>query len=522
MADPGAGYARIMTRSDWLFLAALAAVCLALAVLQYRWTGELSRVEEQRTRAALAAQTQQVAAAVAEELGRSVRQLLPRVDELDALGGRQAHENRYQEWLKQDDGSLFARIGVARPVKGGALELSVFQDGRLAVTEWPAVWKEFRKQAEARLREDGEPPFTPMNANWIEVPVWDDDGEREWLLLDLDMNYVRTEWLPTLVARYLNGDSFVWRAVRADGSVVAGSGRESQPDAEVGIFPTHFPRDRHGETHWQLQVWYRDGSLEAAVRGARWRNLAISGLLLALIMAAGVALLRYNQRARETMAVERRFFASVSHELRTPLTAIRAAGQSLADDVVRGDEQRRQYAGIIVRQAEQLSDLVDQVLHFSAVGAGNGEVALDAVLESARETASGEIRAAGCEVEFRVAASLPKVRGDASALRRLFQNLLTNAARHGGQGKWIGVTAEVDHDAVLVTVRDRGPGMTPSELGQVFTPFFRGEAARSKQTRGVGIGLSLVREIAEAHGGTVTASNDKGAVFTVRLPRAKA
>jgi signal transduction histidine kinase len=511
-----------MNRSGWLFLGTLAALCLALAALQYRWTGELSRAEEQRTRAALADDVQQVATAVSGEMRRSVRQLLPRADELDALGGRQAHESRYQDWLEQEDRRLFSRIGVARPRKGGVLELSVFHDGQLSAAEWPDVWKEFRKQAEARLREDGEPPFTPADATWIEVPVWGEEGEREWLLLELDMKYVQSTWLPALVKAHLNSDLFVWRAVRADGAVVAGDGRQGRPDAEAGIFPTHFPRDRHDETRWQLQVWHRDGSLETAIRGARWRNLAVSGILLALIMAAGVALLRYNQRARETMAVERRFFASVSHELRTPLTAIRAAGQSLADDVVKGDDQRRQYAGIIVRQAEQLSDLVDQVLHFSAVGAGSGEVGLEAVLESARESASGEIRAAGCEVEMTIAPGLPKVRGDASALRRLFQNLLTNAARHGGQGKWIGVDARAGKGEVVVTVRDRGPGLTPSELGQLFTPFFRGEAARSKQTRGVGIGLSLVREIAEAHGGSVTAANDNGAVFTVRLPMATA
>ncbi len=522
----GTGYARYrmlrgMNRSGWLFLGALGVVSLALAVLQYRWTGEMSRAEGERVRAELGLQVQQVAEAVAADLRSGMRLLLPRAEELDALGWQVAHEQRYRDWLQQDgDVRLFGRIGVARPGKSG-VDYFALREGKVVAEAWPAVWEGFRRAVEARLKEGGPPPFTGAEVNWMEAPVFgEEDGEREWLLLDLDMGYVAKEWLPGLVKARLRTEAFVWRVVRADGSVVSGAGLAGKPDAEIGVFPLHSLGRGERETRWTLQVWHRDGSLEAAVAGARWRNLAISGLLLLLIVAAGVALVEYNRRARETMAVERRFFASVSHELRTPLTAIRAAGQSLADGVVQGEEARRQYAGIIVRQADGLTDLVDQVLHFSAVGAGTGEVVLGTVLESAREAASGDIRAAGCEVAWDVAAGLPVVRGDAAALRRLFQNLLSNAARHGGSGKFIGVRAGVEGKFVVVTVRDKGPGLDVAEMGRVFDPFFRGEAARGKQTRGVGIGLSLVREIAEAHGGTVVAGNvgDGGAVFTVRLP----
>jgi signal transduction histidine kinase len=296
------------------------------------------------------------------------------------------------------------------------------------------------------------------------------------------------------------------------------------------MFPSNFLRDRRGRggggdrNRWTLSAWHRDGSLEAAVATARWRNLAVASLLLALILASGLALLRFTRQSHEAAEAERRFFAGVSHELRTPLTAIRAAGQNLQDNIVREEAQKQQYIGIIVRHAEQLSDIVDQVLHYAAASKSHaqpqGSVDLASVIASAREAAGLEIRGAKCELELDVPDSLPPVQGDASALRRLFQNLIGNAARHGGDGRSIRIEASELQGFVEVKVMDRGPGIPGDELPRIFDAFFRGARARSKQTRGAGIGLSLVHEIAGAHGGKVTASNRKGggAVFTVQLP----
>ena len=116
------------------------------------------------------------------------------------------------------------------------------------------------------------------------------------------------------------------------------------------------------------------------------------------------------------------------------------------------------------------------------------------------------------------------VYGYAAALRRVFQNLIINAAKHGGEGGWIGVTAVNDEDVATPTVEvqiaDRGPGIPQNELPEIFKPFFRGALAQSLQTRGSGLGLSLVREIVLSHNGTVsvTSENGRGSIFIVRLP----
>jgi signal transduction histidine kinase len=154
-------------------------------------------------------------------------------------------------------------------------------------------------------------------------------------------------------------------------------------------------------------------------------------------------------------------------------------------------------------------------------------VAVDEVLREAIAATKQDTDAAHCEVNLALPPGLPAVPCNASALRRVFQNLITNAAKHGGQGGWIGITAtKVEAGStpmIEIKVADRGPGIPKEELAEIFKPFFRGSATQAKQVRGSGLGLSLVREIVEAHGGTVSVESQfgHGAVFVVRLPISK-
>jgi signal transduction histidine kinase len=110
------------------------------------------------------------------------------------------------------------------------------------------------------------------------------------------------------------------------------------------------------------------------------------------------------------------------------------------------------------------------------------------------------------------------------ALRRSLQNLISNAMKYGGADGWIGVEASHIHDEgaheLQISVRDRGPGIEPTDLPHIFEPFYRGQAARAAQTPGSGLGLSLVRHAVAGHGGWVGVSShpDNGTCITIRLP----
>jgi signal transduction histidine kinase len=131
---------------------------------------------------------------------------------------------------------------------------------------------------------------------------------------------------------------------------------------------------------------------------------------------------------------------------------------------------------------------------------------------------------AGMRVEREVAPDLPEVRGDAAALRRALANLVANAAKFAAAGGWVAVRASprADGRAVVLRVEDHGPGIPRDERERVFEPFHRGKAAERNATPGSGLGLSLVRHVVRAHGGTVRAEGREGggAVVTVELPAA--
>jgi signal transduction histidine kinase len=121
-------------------------------------------------------------------------------------------------------------------------------------------------------------------------------------------------------------------------------------------------------------------------------------------------------------------------------------------------------------------------------------------------------------VEAHIDRSLPLVDGDIASLARAVQNLIANAIRHGAAGRWVGIRAVADDRSVVITIEDRGPGIAARDLPHLFEPFYRGRG--SDRVRGSGLGLTIVKQIAVAHGGSVAAERrrDGGAIFTLRLP----
>jgi signal transduction histidine kinase len=271
--------------------------------------------------------------------------------------------------------------------------------------------------------------------------------------------------------------------------------------------------------------------LEAVVSASRQRNLTVAILVDLLILAAGGLLVRHTRHSRRLAEAQMSFVAGVSHELRTPLTVIRGAAHNLRRGVVQDPERVARYSDLILQHAEQLGAMVEQVLEFAGAqknlpSSVREPVSISNVLHDALAAAAPDTEAAHCHVECRIPPSVPPVSGDAAALSRVFQNLVANAAKHGGAGGFIGLTAAFVNGSgppsIEVQVTDRGPGIPECEQADILKPFVRGAAAQAAQVRGSGLGLSLVSEIVKAHGGTISIRSQPGAgaTFTVRLPAA--
>ncbi len=283
---------------------------------------------------------------------------------------------------------------------------------------------------------------------------------------------------------------------------------------------------------WRLVVRHSSGSVEAAVLNLRHRDLAVS-LGVLLLLAISMALIVVSaQRAQRLARLQMGFMAGVSHELRTPLAVICSAAENLADRVVSAPEQVQNYGALIRDEGRRLSDMVGQVLTFTAGQAGQRAYALrplDVTLLVDETLAAiwPTLESAHAMIEKHLEPDLPPVLGDPSALVRCVQNLISNAVKYGGESRWVGIRTHKVRDSagdeVQISVEDRGSGIDAEDLPHIFEPFYRGHSSKNgdgSQIHGTGLGLSIAKDIAEAMGGKLSVMSERGngCRFTLHLP----
>ncbi len=219
--------------------------------------------------------------------------------------------------------------------------------------------------------------------------------------------------------------------------------------------------------------------------------------------------------------LRRRLVREVAHELRTPLAILRGTTEGLVDGVLEPDEDTLRS---LHEEVLRLSGLVGDLETLAAADAATLRLDLRPV-DLAEVAASAVALARGTALDAEIAletelAPAP-VEGDAERLQQVVMNLLSNALRHTPSGGRIDVRTRVEGDLAVLQVADTGPGIADEDLPHVFERFYRGRGA--ERGSGSGIGLAVVAELVEAHGGEVGAANrpEGGAVFTVRLPVAR-
>ena len=221
------------------------------------------------------------------------------------------------------------------------------------------------------------------------------------------------------------------------------------------------------------------------------------------------------------------FLAVLAHELRNPLAPVRNAAHILRAKTQPTAET--QWAmDVIERQVQQMSRLVDDLLDVSRIASGKIELRLDrmaiaSAVANAVETTRPLIERGGHEFTFAMPPDPLYVQADGARLAQIFSNLITNAAKYTDPGGRIAIAIERDNDHALVRVADTGIGIPPEMLTGIFDMFVQLGRAGDHSQGGLGIGLTLVKRLAEMHGGTVEAKSDgpgKGSEFRVRLPLA--
>ncbi len=223
---------------------------------------------------------------------------------------------------------------------------------------------------------------------------------------------------------------------------------------------------------------------------------------------------------------QRQFMADASHELRTPVSVIRTAGDVTLSQPDRASEEYRDALAIVVEQSRRLARLVDDMLVLARADAGGYPIAVaDVDLHEVAADCLAVVQILADERRVALEAAIEpivRMQGDESLLRRMVLNLLTNAIEHTPDEGRVTLTVATEDRRIALRVADTGHGIPPDERERIFERFVRLDASR--HTGGAGLGLSIARWIAEAHGGTLrlAQSGPDGSEFVAELPRAKA
>ena len=225
---------------------------------------------------------------------------------------------------------------------------------------------------------------------------------------------------------------------------------------------------------------------------------------------------------KRTDQIRRDFVANVSHELRTPLTAIRGYADALADDP--DDTERHRFVEVIQRHVTRMERLVADLLRLALLDAGKEALEclptdVPTLVDDVVHDLTPVAEARHVRFVVHVDADTANVNVDAAKAHDILRNLVENAAVYTREGDTVEIRGRHDGRALMLSVRDHGPGIPPEDLNRVFERFYRVDKSRGRPG-GTGLGLAIVKHLAETHGGSVTVANepDGGARFDVRLP----
>ncbi len=362
------------------------------------------------------------------------------------------------------------------------------------------------------------PPGVPKDRVAVGVVAFDED-------------FLRTTFFPVMMKDVLTSKNEVLKAETNPPVMMIHPSKDPTPWVTSGNWD-----DGHSEAERNFQYVFPDltmaikyqGTTVADISSRFRRDNYIILAALSVLMIGGIWLTYRNVSREMTLArLKSDFVANVSHELRTPLALIRLYAETLELGRLTAKEKYQEYFRIIREESERLTALINNILDFSRIEAGRKEYEfqetnLAELVHSTLEAYRFQIQQNGFAFEENISEDIPPLNVDREAIARSLLNLVNNALKYSKDEKYIAVSLYRSNSSVNLEVRDRGIGIPANEQGKIFEKFYRCGDPLVHNVKGSGLGLSLVRHIARAHGGDVMVESDpqKGSKFTIALPLA--
>lgn len=345
------------------------------------------------------------------------------------------------------------------------------------------------------------------------------EAHKAWGII-IDADWLRENVLRPALYDHLPSGETPWSVVGRDSRIMLSS---ENPVAGPVTFRAFFASNT---PDWTLEFHQQPPRLIKTFLLSRRGLYSFVFLLLAGILIFGLILtIGAVSHELELARMKSDFVSTVSHEFKSPLTSIRQLAEMLQSGRVPSEVRRQKYYDVLLEQSERLALLTDNILSLAKVEEGRAEFAFEssdisALLTEVVSSIQERVRHEGFEIGLSVEGPLPLLAVDRTAISQAVANLIDNAIKYSGDSRTISVSASVDEKTLAIAVRDFGVGIKREDLDKVFERFYRGGDELTRTVKGSGLGLTLVKEMVEAHRGKVQVESEpgRGSLFTIRLP----
>ena len=450
------------------------------------------------------------------------RALLRQADQLARKSGQDSTSERWMELWREQERTRQLYAGAQHSLANGPTNLSARA----------AFW--FTAPGG---HSDTNQALAQASQNWLAVPFKNSSTDCWYTCYPADQ---LQNFAPTLMIQAGPVPDYFGAEIKLGGNIIASSERQDGS-----------PANRTERTHELLGSAIRPDSANGwmevkafltqpaiSYRHQRVRQFWFGALIVACAAAALAGLFsnwRAFKRQRRLNELRSNFVSSVSHELRTPVASVRLLVEGLESGRISGAAKQKEYLQLMGQECRRLSSLIDNVLDFSRIDDGRKQFEfsrtdVEALVSETVKMLEPYAAARKISLVLNAARARPANLDtpilDGLAIRQALLNLLDNAIKHSPEGNvvilgvdWVGSNNGQD-SRVSISVEDNGPGIPAEEHEKIFERFYRRGSELNRETQGIGIGLTIVKHIVDAHGGRVLVRSavGQGSKFTMELP----